>query len=65
MGFDEVSKAMKLLSLHPGVSLDQVRENTGFALLMSDQLAETPPPSQEELDILRTEVDPLRYIIGR
>ncbi len=65
MGFDEVSKAMKLLSLHPGVILDQVRENTGFALLMSDQLAETPPPSQEELDILRTEVDPLRYIIGR
>jgi glutaconate CoA-transferase subunit B len=42
-----------------------VQENTGFELLVSPELEETPEPTDEELRVLREEVDPHRYIIGR
>lgn len=65
MGFDEDSKRMTVESVHPGVSLDDVRANTSFELLVSGSLAETSPPDGDALQILRDEVDPHRYIIGR
>jgi len=65
MGFDEGSKRMQVESLHPGVTLDQVQENTGFPLLEAAVIRQTEPPRQEELRILREEVDPYRYVIGR
>lgn len=65
MDFEESSKRMRVISLHPGVNIDKVLENCGFELLVADELAHTPPPSLEELRILREEVDPNRYIIGR
>lgn len=65
MGFDKATKRMSVESLHPGVSRDKVIENTGFDLLFASDLKETPLPSTEALGILREEVDPLRYVIGR
>ena len=65
MGFDEATKRMKVESLHPGVTFDQVVENTGFELPESAGVTETEPPREEELRVLRDEVDPYRYIIGR
>lgn len=65
MGFDNKEHRMEVESVHPGVTLDQVRENTGFELLVSKNLSTTEPPSQQFLKILREEVDPNRYIIGR
>ncbi len=65
MGFDEETKRMKVLSLHPGVTREQVQENTGFELLWAEDLQVTEEPTDEELRILREEVDPHRYIIGR
>ena len=56
---------MEVLSLHPGVTLEQVQANTGFALGVREPLPTTAPPTDEELRILREEVDPHRYIIGR
>ncbi len=58
MGYDKESKRMKLLSLNPGVTVDQVVENTGFELLMADKITHNAPPTAEELKILRTDVDP-------
>lgn len=49
---------MRLYSLHPGVTKDQVVENTGFDLEIPDRVKETQPPTEEELDILRRRVDP-------
>ena len=49
---------MELASLHPGVTLDQVRENTGWDLKVADRLQETSPPSDEELRLIREELDP-------
>jgi glutaconate CoA-transferase subunit B len=65
MGYHERSKRMEVLSLHPGIHLDQVRQATGFELEISAALETTTPPTDRELQILRDEVDPHRYIIGR
>ena len=65
MGFDEESKRLQVESLHPGVSFEKAQENTGFELLRAGAVGQTEPPRPEELRILREEVDPHRYIIGR
>jgi glutaconate CoA-transferase subunit B len=58
MGFDDATKRMKLLAVHPGVTVEQVIQNTGFELLLADRIEETPPPTAEELRLLREEIDP-------
>ena len=65
MGFHEETKRMEILSVHPGVTLEQVREATGFDLGAHEPLAMTAAPSAEELRLLREEVDPHRYVVGR
>ena len=65
MGFDERTKRMQVESLHPGVTFEQAQENTEFELLRASEVSETAPPRAEELRILREEVDPYRYVIGR
>ena len=62
-GFDPETRRMRVEALHPGVSLDQVREQTGFALLTAERVATTEPPTPEELDILRA-LDPERRFLG-
>lgn len=49
---------MTLTHLHQGVTVDQVREATGWYLKVAGDLAETPPPSTDELHVLRHELDP-------
>ncbi len=58
MDFDPETRRMRLASLHPGVTVDQVVENTGFELLMADEITENPPPTADELRALRDEIDP-------
>jgi glutaconate CoA-transferase subunit B len=65
MGYDEETKRMCVESIHAGFTFEQVQENCGFPLLKAEEIVKTPPPTVEELEILRSEVDPLRYIIGR
>jgi glutaconate CoA-transferase subunit B len=65
MGYGEATRRMEVLSLHPGVTLDQVRAATGFELGVREPLAVTEPPTPHELRILREEVDPYRYVLGR
>jgi glutaconate CoA-transferase subunit A len=57
--FDPDQDELVLDSIHPGVTLEEVREATGFALTVSGRLRETEPPSVEMLRVLRHEVDPL------
>lgn len=65
LGFDERSKRMQVESLHPDVTFERVQESTGFELLKAPDVGQTEPPRAEELRILREEVDPYRYVIGR
>ena len=50
--------AMRLVSVHPGVSVDEVVEKTGFALVIEAPVAETRSPTPEELRLLRERLDP-------
>ena len=53
MDFDEDTGRMRLRSIHPGVSIDDVVENTGLKLIIPDDVPETEPPRREELRVLR------------
>ena len=57
LGYHPDSKRMMLLATQPDVTIDDVIENTGFELLMADEIEEYPPPTDEELRILREDVD--------
>ena len=52
------SGELVLTALHPGATLEQARENTGWALKVAASLRVTDPPGLEELRILRSELDP-------
>ena len=65
LGFHEETRRMQLESLHPGVELATVQAQTGFQLESLEPLGQTPLPTAEQLEILRKEVDPDGYIIGR
>lgn len=59
LGFEEKSKRMMVKSIHPGVTIDQVKENTGFELVIPEKVPETKPPTIQEIKVLREKVDPL------
>ena len=59
MDFDEDTKRMRLQSLHPGVTLNQVVENTGFELIIPEHISETEPPTIQQVKLLRSKIDPL------
>jgi glutaconate CoA-transferase, subunit B len=55
--FDEEGE-MRLDSLHPGATIDDVRAATAWDVHVADRLAETPAPTAEELRLIREELDP-------
>ncbi|MCB4769297.1 3-oxoadipate--succinyl-CoA transferase subunit B [Ancylobacter sp. Lp-2] len=59
MGFDEATKAMTVVALHPGVTPQAIKDNTGFELPVPADVPVTEQPSDVELAILR-ELDPQR-----
>ena len=63
-GFDEETKRMKLLAVHPGVTINDVKENSSFELIIPDRVETTKPPTEEELRILH-EIDPTGMAIGK
>jgi glutaconate CoA-transferase subunit B len=65
LGFHSESKEMMLLCLHPGVKIDEVEENTDFKLIISEKVETTRKPTDEELRLLREEIDPSGIVIGR
>jgi glutaconate CoA-transferase subunit B len=56
--FDDETGEMTLVTLHPGVDLDEVRSNMGWDPRVADEVTQTPVPTEEELRILRGELDP-------
>jgi glutaconate CoA-transferase subunit B len=58
LDFDEETRRMRLASIHPGVSLSEIKENTGFELVIPHKVEETIPPSKEELKLLNEKIDP-------
>lgn len=58
MDFQGPNHQMRVVSLHPGVALEQVQENTGFDLAVVESLGVTPGPTVQQLEII-AELDPL------
>jgi glutaconate CoA-transferase subunit B len=56
-GFDEDGE-MALRSLHPGATLDEVRASIGWAIRIPQTVPATPTPTDEELRLIREELDP-------
>ena len=63
-GFDEQSRRMTLLATHPGVTADEAQANTGFDLIIPDEVGTTEPPSPQMRRIMR-EIDPTGMVIGK
>jgi glutaconate CoA-transferase subunit A len=67
---DLTARRFRLVSIHPGVALDNLRAQSGGEFLMTEPVPHTPPPGQEELRLIRDEVDPfgirqLEFVPGR
>jgi glutaconate CoA-transferase subunit B len=63
LGFHPETKRMSLLATQPGVSVEEVVDNTGFELIIPDSVGHNPAPTDEELRILRQEVDKDKFYI--
>ena len=64
MDFDPDTKRIRLATVHPGVTVDQVKENSGFDLTIPKKVPQTDLPTYKELELLRT-IDPNGIYIPR
>ena len=58
LDFETPDNRMRLRSGHPGISIDQIVEATGFELVIPDDVAETRLPTDDELRLIREVIDP-------
>ena len=54
--FDRAKGRFRLASVHPGSSVEEVRDNTGFAFDLPDDVPETATPSDADLALIRGEI---------
>ena len=62
--FEDGSGEMRLRSLHPGVTQDNVQAQVGWRLRVAADLRITEPPTTEELCIMRDALDPQSIYTG-
>ncbi|MGH2662505.1 MAG: CoA-transferase subunit beta [Actinomycetota bacterium] len=58
LDFETSDRSMRLRSVHPGISVDDVKESTGFELSVPDEVEETRAPTKDELELIREVLDP-------
>jgi glutaconate CoA-transferase subunit B len=56
--FHPGTREMVLVSIHPGITVATIKENIGWDVRLADDLTETPPPTPEEIRIIRKDLDP-------
>jgi glutaconate CoA-transferase subunit B len=57
MNFKNPERIMQIQSYHPGHTVDEIRENTGFDLSVAADAAESPVPAVEIVELIKT-MDP-------
>jgi glutaconate CoA-transferase subunit B len=62
--FDDKTKEMYLDTYHPGVTIDQIKQNTGWDLKISPNVRQTEIPTKEEIKTLR-DLDPEGIFLRR
>jgi glutaconate CoA-transferase subunit B len=65
LSIDKTDGKLKVVKLMPGVTLEKVQENTEFKLEAAPRVTPVDIPTPEELNILRTNVDPHREYLGK
>lgn len=63
--FEEKTKRLSLLSLHPGVSTAEVKDNSEFDIIIPANIGTSPEPAAQHLQILREEIDPAGVVLGK
>ncbi|WP_371805144.1 CoA-transferase subunit beta [Candidatus Lokiarchaeum ossiferum] len=63
-GFDEKTKIMKVEQIHPGVTIEDIKNNLSFEVIIPDEIQTTTPPTKEEVALLR-ELDPQGMAVGK
>ncbi|WP_432176602.1 CoA-transferase subunit beta [Streptomyces sp. Tue6028] len=58
LDFATPDRSMRLASVHPGVTVDEVRAATGFTLTVPDEVPSTREPTDQELELIREVIDP-------
>ncbi|MFA5794936.1 MAG: CoA-transferase [Candidatus Brocadiia bacterium] len=61
-GFDDKTKRLMLLSRHPGITIDEIQANSEFEIIIPAKVAESAPPTPEEVRILH-QIDPTNLVI--
>ncbi len=56
--FTKGTHSISLKSVHPGIELEQIKEQTGFTFKIPSKLEETAPPSKREIEVLSSQIDP-------
>lgn len=57
LDFNNPQRELQVTSLHPGVSLGDVKANVGWDIRVADRIEETPSPTGEEMQLIRVELD--------
>ena len=57
-------------TIHPGIKIENIKENTGFEILTPEKTQQTSPPTELELQLIREKIDPLNirrleYLSGK
>jgi glutaconate CoA-transferase subunit B len=55
--FDNEEREMQLASLHPGVTVEHVKDEIGWNIRLASEIGETLAPTEEELRLIRQELD--------
>ncbi len=63
--FEEESKRMRLIHTFPGETVESIQANTGFELLVADNVSEFTAPTQEEVRLIREDIDPNGAFVKR
>jgi acyl CoA:acetate/3-ketoacid CoA transferase beta subunit len=59
---DETERPFTIETLNPGVSVEEVVENTGFELDVPNEIGTTSVPTEDQLELLRNRIDPFGTI---
>jgi glutaconate CoA-transferase, subunit B len=64
-GFHKNTRKMMLVSLHPGVTVEEVRDNSSFDIIVPEKYGISPEPTEKHLELLRKVIDPTGMLIGK
>lgn len=64
-GFENTSKQLELISLHPGVQISEVKKNSSFEIIIPEIIGTSSPLPSEYLKILREQIDPAGIVLGK